>query len=59
MISIFMFIIGWIFDVFSILISIGFVLLNIFNWIFLMVQAYKGKMPSLPIAGPMAGGLAK
>ncbi|HLR43297.1 MAG TPA: DUF4870 domain-containing protein [Pseudogracilibacillus sp.] len=52
-------IIGWIFGVFSILISVGLALLNLIVWIYLMVQAYKGKMPSLPIAGPMARGLAK
>jgi len=52
-------VIGWIFGVFSILISIGLALLNLIIWIYLMMQAYSGKMPSFPIAGRIERSLAK
>lgn len=52
-------VIGWIFGIFSILFTIILALVNLIVWIYLMVQAYNGKMPALPIAGRMARGLAK
>src|SRR5699024_2282268 len=51
-------VIGWLIGIFTIIISILLTLLQIALWIYLMVQAYNGKEPSIPIAGGIARNLA-
>lgn len=51
-------VIGWIFGVFSIIITIALAITHLVMWIYLMVQAYQGNKPSIIIAGNMARSLS-